>query len=77
MEILTYMGKKTVGPDTLTKILSRPDRSFDSLLAIDDGLRQRQISNEVKEQVEIEVKYKGIHRSPADTNREVQKDGRL
>ncbi|MCR4321258.1 MAG: tRNA uridine-5-carboxymethylaminomethyl(34) synthesis enzyme MnmG [Candidatus Brocadiaceae bacterium] len=58
-EILTYMGKKTVGPDTLTKILSRPDRSFDSLLAIDDGLRQRQISNEVKEQVEIEVKYKG------------------
>ena len=59
MEILTYMGKKTVGQDTLTKILSRPDRSFDSLLAIDDGLCQRQISNEVKEQVEIEVKYKG------------------
>jgi tRNA uridine 5-carboxymethylaminomethyl modification enzyme len=58
-EILTYMGKKTVGPNTLTKILSRPDRSFDSLLAIDDGLRQRQISKEVKEQVEIEIKYKG------------------
>jgi len=58
-EILTYMDKKTVGPDTLTKILSRPDRGFDSLLAIDDGLRQRQISNEIKEQVEIEVKYKG------------------
>jgi len=58
-EILTYMDKKTVGPDTLTKILSRPDRGFDSLLAIDDGLRQRHISNEIKEQVEIEVKYKG------------------
>jgi len=59
MEILTYMDKKTVGPHTLTKILSRPDRTFDSLLTVDDGLRQRQISNEVKEQVEIEVKYKG------------------
>ncbi|MBI5677146.1 MAG: tRNA uridine-5-carboxymethylaminomethyl(34) synthesis enzyme MnmG [Planctomycetes bacterium] len=58
-EILTYMDKKTVGPDTLTKILSRPDRGFDSLLTVDDGLRQRQISNEIKEQVEIEVKYKG------------------
>ena len=58
-EILTYMDKKTVGPDTLTKILSRPDRGFDSLLAIDDGLRHRQISNEIKEQAEIEVKYKG------------------
>ncbi|MBI2471296.1 MAG: tRNA uridine-5-carboxymethylaminomethyl(34) synthesis enzyme MnmG [Planctomycetes bacterium] len=58
-EILAYMDKKNIGPDTLTKILSRPDRTFDSLLAIDDGLRQRQISNEVKEQVEIEVKYKG------------------
>jgi len=58
-EILTYMDKKTVGPHTLTKILSRPDRTFDSLLTVDDGLRQRQISSEVKEQVEIEVKYKG------------------
>ena len=58
-EILTYMDKKTVGPHTLTKILSRPDRTFDSLLTVDDGLRQGQISNEVKEQVEIEVKYKG------------------
>src|SRR3990172_1398075 len=58
-EILTYMDKKTVGPDTLTKILSRPDRTFDYLLTIDDGLRQRHISKEIREQVEIEVKYKG------------------
>ena len=58
-EIITYMNKKTVGPDTLTKILSRPDRTFDSLLTIDGGLRQRQVSKEVREQVEIEVKYKG------------------
>lgn len=58
-EILTYMDKKTVGPHTLTKILSRPDRTFDSLLTIDNGLRQRHISKEIREQVEIEVKYKG------------------
>lgn len=58
-EILTYMDKKTVGTDTLTKILSRPDRTFESLLTIDDGLRQRHISKEIREQVEIEVKYKG------------------
>ncbi|MCF6156259.1 MAG: tRNA uridine-5-carboxymethylaminomethyl(34) synthesis enzyme MnmG [Candidatus Brocadia sp.] len=58
-EILTYLGKKMVGPDTLTKILSRPDSAFDHLLAMDTGLSQRQISKEVKEQVEIEVKYKG------------------
>ena len=58
-DILTYMDKKTVGPYTLTKILSRPDRTFDSLLTIDDGLRQRHISKEIREQVEIEVKYKG------------------
>jgi tRNA uridine 5-carboxymethylaminomethyl modification enzyme len=58
-EILTYMDKKMIGPDTLTKILSRPDRTFDHLLAMDAGLGQRQISKEVKEQVEIEVKYEG------------------
>ncbi|MFN3532759.1 MAG: tRNA uridine-5-carboxymethylaminomethyl(34) synthesis enzyme MnmG [Candidatus Brocadia sp.] len=58
-EILTYMDKKMIGPNTLTKILSRPDRTFDHLLAMDTGLGQRQISKEVKEQIEIEVKYKG------------------
>lgn len=58
-DILTYMDKKMIGPDTLTKILSRPDRTFDDVHAMDTRLRQRQISKEVKEQVEIEVKYKG------------------
>ncbi|MBM4064498.1 MAG: tRNA uridine-5-carboxymethylaminomethyl(34) synthesis enzyme MnmG [Planctomycetes bacterium] len=58
-EILTYMDKKTVGPNTLTKILSRPDRTFESLLTVDDGLRQRHVPKEIREQVEIEVKYKG------------------
>ncbi|KAB2835411.1 MAG: tRNA uridine-5-carboxymethylaminomethyl(34) synthesis enzyme MnmG [Candidatus Brocadia sp.] len=56
---LTYLDKKMVGPDTLAKILSRPDRTFDHLLAIDTELCQRNLSREVKEQVEIEVKYKG------------------
>ncbi|MDG6026651.1 MAG: tRNA uridine-5-carboxymethylaminomethyl(34) synthesis enzyme MnmG [Candidatus Brocadia sp.] len=58
-ETLAYMDKKMVGPDTLAKILSRPDRTFDHLLAIDAELSQRHLSKEIKEQVEIEVKYKG------------------
>ncbi|MEK7700009.1 MAG: tRNA uridine-5-carboxymethylaminomethyl(34) synthesis enzyme MnmG [Planctomycetota bacterium] len=58
-EILTYLGKKNVGADSLAKILSRPDRTFDDVLSLDNGLRQRPISKEVREQVEIEVKYKG------------------
>ncbi|BBO16206.1 glucose inhibited division protein [Candidatus Brocadia pituitae] len=58
-ETLAYMNKKMVGPDTLAKILSRPDHTFDHLLAIDAELSQRHLSKEVKEQVEIEVKYKG------------------
>ncbi len=58
-EILTYMDKKMVGPDSLSKILSRPDRTFDHVLAMDTGLSQRHLSKEVKEQAEIEVKYRG------------------
>lgn len=58
-EILTYLGKKNIGADSLAKILSRPDRTFDDVLSLDNGLRQRPISKEVREQVEIEVKYKG------------------
>ncbi|MDE1890336.1 MAG: tRNA uridine-5-carboxymethylaminomethyl(34) synthesis enzyme MnmG, partial [Planctomycetota bacterium] len=38
---------------------SRPGKAFDDLLTIDDGLAQKQISKEIQEQVEIEVKYKG------------------
>ncbi|MFO0794102.1 MAG: tRNA uridine-5-carboxymethylaminomethyl(34) synthesis enzyme MnmG [Candidatus Brocadiaceae bacterium] len=58
-EILTYLNKKMIGPDTLAKILSRPDRTFEDIVNMDDYLRQQHISREVKEQVEIEVKYKG------------------
>lgn len=58
-DILAYVDKTKIGPDTLSKILSRPDRTFDSLLAIDDVLRKMHISEEIKEQVEIEIKYKG------------------
>ncbi len=58
-KILVYIDKKMAGADTLTKILSRPDRAFGDLLAIDGELAQKQISKEIQEQVEIEVKYKG------------------
>ena len=57
--MLTYLNKKMTGPDTLAKILSRPDRTFEDIVNMDDYLRQQHISREVKEQVEIEVKYKG------------------
>ena len=58
-EVLAYIDKKMTGPDTLRKILSRPDITYEHLLTIDDKLAQKSVSNEVKEQVEIEVKYKG------------------
>ena len=58
-EVLAYIDKKMTGPDTLRKILSRPDITYEHLLTIDDELAQKSVSNEVKEQVEIEVKYKG------------------
>ncbi|MGQ3684725.1 MAG: tRNA uridine-5-carboxymethylaminomethyl(34) synthesis enzyme MnmG [Candidatus Loosdrechtia sp.] len=60
-KILDYMNKKMAGPDTLTKILSRPGVTFDQLSAMDKELDQKyiSISKEVKEQIEIEVKYKG------------------
>lgn len=48
-----------IGPDSLTKILSRPDRTFDHLRAVDSWLSQKRLPKEAKEQVEIEVKYKG------------------
>ncbi|MDN3510621.1 MAG: tRNA uridine-5-carboxymethylaminomethyl(34) synthesis enzyme MnmG [Candidatus Jettenia sp.] len=58
-EMLTYMDKKMVGPDTLAKILSRPGRALEDILILDTSLNEMQISKEVKEQIEIEVKYKG------------------
>lgn len=58
-EILSYINEKKIGPDTLAKILSRPDRTLDYLLTMDTVLSQKQISREIKEQIEIEVKYRG------------------
>ncbi|WKZ18913.1 MAG: tRNA uridine-5-carboxymethylaminomethyl(34) synthesis enzyme MnmG [Candidatus Jettenia sp. CY-1] len=58
-EMLTYMDKKMVGPDTLAKMLSRPGRALEDILILDTSLNETQISKEVKEQIEIEVKYKG------------------
>lgn len=58
-EILSYIDGKKIGPDTLSKILSRPDQAFDHLLTMDMVLNQREIPKEIKEQIEIEVKYRG------------------
>lgn len=58
-DTLAYLNKKMSGPDTLAKILSRPDQTFDQLLILDTGLSQKHLLKEVREQVEIEVKYRG------------------
>src|SRR3989337_1460477 len=57
--ILTHINRKMIGSDTLATILRRPEKNFDHLLTLDTEICKKQISNEVKEQVEIEVKYKG------------------
>jgi len=56
---LGYLNKKMAGPSSLAKILSRPDQNFDALLELDTELAGKHISEEVKEQVEIETKYRG------------------
>ncbi len=69
-EILAHIDKKMAGPDTLAKILSRPEQTFDHLLAMDTWLSQKHIPKEVKEQVEIEVKYRGyIERQQAQIDK--------
>ncbi|MBM4053565.1 MAG: tRNA uridine-5-carboxymethylaminomethyl(34) synthesis enzyme MnmG [Planctomycetes bacterium] len=58
-ETLAYLNNKMAGPDTLAKILSRPEQTFDQLLNRDPELARRNIPADVREQVEIEIKYKG------------------
>jgi len=58
-DTMAYMDKKAIGQNTLAKILSRPDYKFDQIQKMDTVLSQTNLSKEVKEQIEIEVKYKG------------------
>ncbi|MCF6151866.1 MAG: tRNA uridine-5-carboxymethylaminomethyl(34) synthesis enzyme MnmG [Candidatus Kuenenia stuttgartiensis] len=58
-ETLAYLNYKTAGQDTLAKILSRPEQTFDQLLGIDSELAEKNVPGDVQEQVEIEIKYKG------------------
>ncbi|MCF6149584.1 MAG: tRNA uridine-5-carboxymethylaminomethyl(34) synthesis enzyme MnmG [Candidatus Kuenenia sp.] len=58
-ETLAYLNNKMAGSDTLAKILSRPEQTFDQLRNRDAELARRNIPMDVQEQVEIEIKYKG------------------
>lgn len=54
-----YLKHKRNGPDSLLKLLRRPDINFSNLLDLDKELRGKNISYPVQEQVEIEAKYEG------------------
>jgi tRNA uridine 5-carboxymethylaminomethyl modification enzyme len=57
-----YLRSAHCGRDSLELILRRPEVEFAHLEAIDPGLREANINDAVKEQVEIEVKYEGYIR---------------
>jgi tRNA uridine 5-carboxymethylaminomethyl modification enzyme len=54
-----YLQKTFHEGQSLEKILRKPEVDFARLLAIDPLLREKALPAEVKEQVEIEVKYEG------------------
>ena len=58
-ETVDYLEYNKRGEDSLLKLLKRPNMCFNDLLAIDNGLRKRNIPVPVQEQVEIEAKYEG------------------
>jgi len=58
-ETVEYLEYNKKGEDSLLKLLKRPNMCFNDLLEIDNGLRKRNISVPVQEQVEIEAKYEG------------------
>ncbi len=58
-ETCDYIGRKFHGGASLAKVLRRPESSFADIEKIDDELRRRSLPKDVKQQVEIETKYRG------------------
>ncbi|HHT9153692.1 MAG TPA: FAD-dependent oxidoreductase [Candidatus Hypogeohydataceae bacterium YC40] len=54
-----YLQNTLYEGQALEKLLRRPEVDFSELLTIDPFLREKALPEEVKEQVEIEVKYEG------------------
>lgn len=57
--LIEYIENKKSGADLLAKLLRRPDMNFNDLVKIDDNLKNQNIPPIIREQVEIEIKYKG------------------
>jgi tRNA uridine 5-carboxymethylaminomethyl modification enzyme len=58
-EALAYLRRTRSGGATLEEILRRPETNFAEIEGKNDGLRRMRLAKDVKEQVEIEVKYAG------------------
>jgi tRNA uridine 5-carboxymethylaminomethyl modification enzyme len=56
---IEYLENTKSGVDLLAKLLRRPDMSYGDLLKIDDNLKEQNISPLTREQIEVEIKYKG------------------
>ncbi len=54
-----YLERKNHGGHSLAKLLRRPGMTFGDLVGLDGSLRDRNVSKDVAEQVEIELKYEG------------------
>lgn len=71
-----YIGEKFFRGEALEKLLRRPEISFGNLLEADPCLREKNLPQEVQEQVEIEVKYEGyIQRQLAQVERFKKMEG--
>jgi len=56
---IEYLRRKKHGAKTLERILCRPENHFSDLLELDSELAGMNVTEEVAEQVEIELKYEG------------------
>ncbi len=69
-ELLDYLSRKRLGERTLVELLRMPEMSFDRLSQEVPELGRMKVSQEVAQQVEIEVKYTGyISRQLAQVER--------
>jgi len=58
-EVLEYLKKTRLGSNTLSQLLKRPEFDFCKLEEIHPKLKEWALDDDVKEQVEIDLKYEG------------------
>ena len=57
--VCEHLERERHNGDTLSKVLRRPEMTFDDLYTLSSSLRAEDIPPEVAEQVQIELKYEG------------------